>query len=419
MNKFKELGICDDILKSIEKQRFTEPTEIQEKSIPAVLEGKDVVAGSATGSGKTLAFGVGIIQNTERKGGIQALVLAPTRELAQQITDALRDFSHHKKLKIVEVYGGVSINPQMDDLRHADIVVGTPGRILDHMDRGTIDFSRVKTFVLDEADLMVDMGFIDDVRKIMSACPPERQSLMFSATITPDIDYIIKKYMNDPVRVSAENAVDPTKLKQIYYDVRDNAKFSLLVHLLQSEQEGLVMVFCNTRQNTDFVAANLKANKIQAQAIHGGLTQAKRGQIMTNFHKQKVYVLVATNVAARGLDIKGVSHVYNYDIPKESKEYIHRIGRTARAGKEGMAISVLSPRDHENFDRVLRDTDINVELEPLPKFERALIKHKDPPRGESYGRGFGGDRRGGDRRGGSRGGSRGGDRRDGPRRSSY
>jgi ATP-dependent RNA helicase DeaD len=380
MERFKRLGIIEPILKSIEEQRFRKPTTIQEKSVPLVLAGKDVIAGSATGSGKTLAFGSGIIQVSRRGDGIQSLVLTPTRELAEQVSKALSMFSRHKPLNIIAVYGGVSINPQIDGLKEADVVVGTPGRILDHMERNTINLSRVKVLVLDEADRMLDMGFIDDVQRIINRCPRNRQTLLFSATITSGVARLSKRYMRGPVRVSADTYVDPRKLRQVYYDVSDNMKFSTLVHLLKHEHKGLVMVFCNTRMNTDFVANNLKYSGIQSMAIHGGFSQDKRTRVMKQFNSRDVYVLVCTDVAARGLDIKGVSHVYNYDIPKDPKEYIHRIGRTARAGKEGKVINILSPRDHENFRRVLRENEIDMHKEHTPYVKRAVIGQKDKPR---------------------------------------
>jgi ATP-dependent RNA helicase DeaD len=374
MEYFRKLGIIEPILQSIKEEQFEKPSEIQEKSIPTILSGMDVIAGSATGSGKTLAFGAAIIQNCERGNGIQALVLVPTRELAEQNAKALRKFSRYKPLAITAIYGGVSINPQFERLKTADVVIGTPGRILDHIDRRTIRFDRVKILVLDEADRMFDMGFIDDVEKIIRQCPQKRQTLLFSATITRDVAHIARRYMKNPVEISAENYVDPKKLRQVYYDVADNMKFSLLVHLLRNERTGLVMVFCNTQRNTDFVAENLRLNGLKALAIHGGLSQDKRTRTLEQFHSNKIDVLVCTDVAARGLDIKGVSHIYNYDSPKESKQYIHRIGRTARAGHEGIAINLISSRDYENFGRVLRDNDVNVEKQQTPQMERARIK---------------------------------------------
>lgn len=381
MEQFRKLGIIEPILKAIEEEKFEQPTEIQEKSVPLILVGKDVIAGSATGSGKTLAFASGIIESSEKGAGIQALVLTPTRELAQQVAEALRNFSKYKPLtlKIIVVYGGVSINPQIDKLRTADIVIGTPGRTLDHIGRRTIKLNNVKILVLDEADRMLDMGFIDDVEKIIRECPIKRQTLLFSATISREIARLAQRYMKKPVEVSAEAYVDPKKLTQVYYDVPDNLKFSLLVHLLKHEKAGLVMVFCNTRKNVDFVANNLKCEGIDAHAIHGGFTQDKRDRTMKLFHSQKACVLVCTDVASRGLDIQGVSHIYNYDIPTDSKDYIHRIGRTARAGEEGKAINILSSSDYDDFRRVERDYEVDVFEEKMPEVERVKIKWTETP----------------------------------------
>ncbi len=379
MNEFKKLGIIEPLLKVIEEEHFKEPTEIQAKSIPVVIEGKDVLAGSATGSGKTLAFASGILQSIEKRKGIQAIILTPTRELAEQVGNSFKKFAKYVPVKTVIVYGGVSIGPQIEKIKSADIVVGTPGRVLDHLSRNTLRLDKVKTLVLDEADRMLDMGFRDDVEKIMKQCPKFKQTLLFSATITRELSELSKKYMKNPVKVSAESYVDAKKLKQIYYDVQDNMKFSTLVHLLRHEQAGLAMVFCNTRKNVDFVADNLKSSGVDALAIHGGFTQDKRSKIMKQFDSQKrLYVLVCTDVAARGLDIQGVSHVYNYDIPKDPKEYIHRIGRTARAGSEGKAINILVNRDYNNFRKVMRENDVDVEKEKTPFVERVKIKPAKP-----------------------------------------
>jgi len=414
MEKFKQLGLSQEMISLVEKAKFTEPSEIQTKAIPLILEGKDIIGGSATGSGKTFAFGAPIIEKIMPNQGLQALILTPTRELAEQITKVLYHFSEHKQLEVIPVYGGVSINPQISHLKYAEIVVGTPGRILDHLERKTINLSKVKILVLDEADRMFDMGFIHDVEDIIKHCPKERQTLMFSATINPDIDHLVKKHMKSPVSIEVENHVDPTLLKQVYYDVEKNVKFSLLVHLLKKEQTGLVMVFCNTRHNTDFVADNLNKSGIDAMAIHGGLSQDKRNRIMEKFHAGRVYVLVCTDVAARGLDVKNVSHVYNYDAPKTSDEYIHRIGRTARAGQEGIAISLISERDYDNFRNVLRDDSIKPEQVEVPQVEKIWIEIPKRSFGrDGGGRGFGGGRGGGSRGGGSRGrfgGSRGSSR---------
>ncbi|MFH0875193.1 MAG: DEAD/DEAH box helicase [archaeon] len=368
--KFEELGIIEPILKSI---NYSVPTEIQEKSIPLIIEGKDIIAQSATGSGKTFAFGVGIIQKIEKGKGLQALVLTPTRELAAQVAEDLVHYSRFRRLNVAEVYGGVSINPQMDAIRVSDIVVGTPGRILDHIDRRTINFSKISVLVLDEADRMLDMGFIDAVAEIVSKCPLNRQTLLFSATISSDILRLAGNYMKDPVRVNAVPIVDPSLLTQVYYDVADNMKFSVLVHLLKREKSSMSMVFCNTQRMTDFVAKNLRKQGIDAVAIHGGLTQARRTSTLKKFDTQGTSVLVCTDVASRGLDIKGVSHIYNYDIPRDSKDYTHRVGRTARAGESGMAINILSSRDHENFNQVLRHREHNIQrvdiTEPIERVQ--------------------------------------------------
>ena len=378
MKSFEELGLSKPLLDMLKEAGLDKPSEIQEKAIPLILKGKDVIGNSATGSGKTLAFGSGIIERVEKGKGIQALILTPTRELAEQIGNVFKKFSSFKNLDIAIVYGGVNMGHQVRDLKKAEIVIGTPGRTLDHLEKGTLDLSDLKMFVLDEADRMLDMGFIRDVEKIIKNCPKERQTLLFSATIPWDIEELTFRYMKNPEKVSAESYVDASKLKQVYYDVERSKKFSLLVHLLKNEKPGLVMVFCNTRHNTDFVADNLIKMKIDSVAIHGGLTQDKRNKIIKKFHEKSVFVLVCTDVAARGLDIKGVSHVYNYDIPKTSQDYVHRIGRTARAGKEGIAINILCDRDYENFNNVIKDESLNIVPVEVPKMERVRIMLNNP-----------------------------------------
>ena len=420
MEAFKKHGISEELAKALKEAGFTELREIQEKTIPLALAGKDIIGGSATGSGKTLAFGASIIDKVEHGKGVQALIMTPTRELAEQVSMSLKKFSKYKKLFITAVYGGVGIVPQVHDLKRADVVVGTPGRLLDHLERRTLDLKNVKTLVLDEADRMLDMGFIDDVEKIIKQCPKERHTMLFSATISPDIAHIANRHMKNPVNVqSVESMVDPSKLKQVFYDVPSNLKFSLLVHLLKHEHSGLIMIFCNTQRNTDFVANNLMRFEIDSVAIHGGLTQAKRSKIMEHFSSNRVSVLVCTDVAARGLDIKNVSHVYNYDLPANSKEYVHRIGRTARAGEEGIAINIVSQRDYENFSSILQNEELKIEQQAMPEIDKVFIKFDEGSgrqggfggRGRFGGRGGGGRGSGGQGRGGySRGGSRGGDR---------
>jgi superfamily II DNA/RNA helicase len=387
MENFRKLGICEEVLKVLKELNFEKPSEIQEKTIPLVVAGKDVIACASTGSGKTLAFGSGIIQNVERNKGVQALVLTPTRELAQQVGESLQFFSRYKQLNICEIYGGVSYNPQIRAIQNSEVVVGTPGRILDHISQRTLNLDKVSILVLDEADRMLDMGFIKDIKHIISLCNKNRQTLMFSATITPEIASMSKHFMKEAIEISAEKNVDPTKLKQVYYDVMDHDKFSLLTHLIKNDPSKLVMVFCNTKRNADFIAYNLKHNGIKALAIHGGHSQNKRTDTMDQFKDMSFQVLVCTDVAARGLDIKNVSHVYNYDSPAESAQYVHRIGRTARAGKEGIAITVLGSRDYENFTRILREHP-EIERRDIPTFEKALMERKDRVRvGRIDGRG--------------------------------
>lgn len=387
------LGKENPILASIKSRGFHIPTKIQEKSIPEILQGKDVIAGASTGSGKTLAFASGLIKNARNNFGVQGLVLTPTRELAEQVANELADFSQDKNLNVVSVYGGVSMINQVKRLVSAEIVVGTPGRILDHLSRKTIDLSRVNTLVLDEADRMLDMGFQEDVEEIINHCPKNRQTLLFSATISNDIVQLAQDYMKCPIEISTEQYVDPSKLTQIYYDINDNLKYSLLKYLLENESAKLVMIFCNTRKNVDFVANNLKCMGIETLPLHGGYTQDKRNKIMEQFHSKDVHVLVATDVAARGLDIEGVSHVYNYDIPASEKDYTHRIGRTARAGNEGKVLNLVSSRDYENFSNILNAGEFKITPEKTPYIERARMrwmpKRRESFRNERNSRGFG------------------------------
>ena len=388
MEAFKQLGIEDSLLKSLKEQEFKTPTEIQAKTIPEVLQGKDVIAGSATGSGKTLAFGSAIVQKISKGKGIKALIMTPTRELAEQVHSSLKTFAKHKPLNITTVYGGVSIEPQMKALKNADVVVGTPGRILDHISRDTIDLGKIEYLVLDEADRMLDMGFLPDVEKIMKSCPAKkRQTMLFSATLPPEVSKLSKKFMKDPVKINAVQHVDPKKLTQVYYDVPNKLKFSLLVHLLKKESSGLVMVFCNSRNMTDTVAKNLQKQDFDAMAIHGGLTQAQRTKTLSRFNSNKALILVCTDVAARGLDIPGVSHVYNYDVPNDSKQYIHRIGRTARAGESGRAIILLSEKDHDNFQRVLQDNDVKVKKMDKPYIQMVGFQTDSKPKKDNGPRG--------------------------------
>ena len=387
INVFEEFGLSHELLKSIEVQGIVKPTEIQGKSIPHIVKGKDIIGESATGSGKTLAFGCGIIESVKPGDGLQSLVLAPTRELAEQIKDSLSLLS--SKLKIITVYGGVSINPQIDGLKRSEIVVATPGRMLDHIKRGTINTSKIKILVLDEADRMLDMGFIYDVERIISTCPRKRQTMIFSATLSSQIKNLASKHMINPTRVKAESFVDPTKLTQVYYNVKKQLKLSLLVHMLKNHKAGLDMIFCNSRTTTNFVVKNLKANKIKAIGLHGGLSQNQRIKTLQMFNDSKFDVLVCTDVAARGLHIGDVSKVYNYEIPRDSKDYVHRIGRTARAGESGEVVNLLAEFDYDNFSRVLAEyREFNIEKVEVPIVDRVqTIKTFDRGNNGKFNRG--------------------------------
>ncbi|MEK6800440.1 MAG: DEAD/DEAH box helicase [Nanoarchaeota archaeon] len=393
MMNFKLMQLSEGMLRTISNAGFTTPSEIQGKTIPLVLAGKDVIGSSATGSGKTLAFGAGLIDRMKKGLGIQTLVLTPTRELAEQVAQTLRRFSTYKGLNVKEIYGGVAMGPQIHGLRNADVIVGTPGRILDHLERRTLRLSQLKYLVLDEADRMLDMGFIRDVEKIIKECPTERQTLLFSATISEEIGHIAKKYMKNPVHVSVKDQIDPSQLYQKYYDVSQELKFSLLVHLLKLEKNGVVMVFCNTRRNVDQVTSGLYQCGIDALAIHGGLSQSKRNYTLQAFHSRKSLILVCTDVAARGLDIKDVSHVYNFNLPNTGNDYIHRIGRTARAGKNGIAISFVSSGEHSEFRSICKEKSVNIESTLIPGNMKILpIEISAPSKRRMGGRSGGGGR---------------------------
>src|SRR3989344_1086658 len=361
--KFEDLKLSKEILSSIKRLGFDSPTQIQETSIPYILEGKDVIGESATGSGKTLAFGAGVIEKVVSGRGLQALILTPTRELAEQVRQSLMKISFNKKLSIIAIYGGVAIDPQIKSLMKSEVVVATPGRFLDHLDRKTINTSRINLLVLDEADRMFDMGFIDDIEKIIQTCPKNRQTLFFSATISPRVKKLAGRYMINPIDVSAKKHVDPSKLKQSYYDLPKNMKLSLLVTLLKNK------------------------NGIKAIEIHGGLTQNKRTRTIELFNEGKVDVLVCTDVAASGLHIDNVSHIINYEIPHDPNDYVHRIGRTARAGEYGEVINIISGgQDYDEFSNILSTyRDFKIKKMDKPYLERVFpVKVEE----ESGGRGF-------------------------------
>ena len=373
---FQKLKICEEILKVIEKEGFEAPTSIQNKAIPYILERYDVMVKAATGSGKTLTYAVRLIQNSEKGKGVQGLVIVPTRELAKQVGDVLNRFSEYKPLKIVVSYGGGSLNDQKNNFSDIDILVATSGRVKQLITEDILQFSNLQTLVLDEVDSMFVGQFEEDMDFILRNTPHRKQTMVFSATISKEIYMKVKHWMKNPKRIEADLQISPKKLKQVYYDVEPNQKLSLLSYLLKVEKAGLIMVFVNRQDTAEFLSKNLKQTGLEVEVIHGDMIQGKRNRIIKDFHEQKFDVLIATDMVARGIDMDAVSHIYNYNIPKFSDKYIHRIGRTARAGHEGKVINFISKVDQESFIHILQEYKISMQRKDLPKFEEVAIKKK-------------------------------------------
>lgn len=346
--KFDELGLDAEILKAIKRSGFEEATPIQEQTIPLVLQGKDVIGQAQTGTGKTAAFGLPIIQDVDTsKRQIQAVVISPTRELAIQTQEELFRLSKDKHGKVQVVYGGADIRRQIQNLRNApQILVGTPGRLLDHIRRKTVDLSHVQSLVLDEADEMLDMGFLEDIESIISSLPKQRQTLLFSATIPKQILKIGEKFMDEPSVVKIKSKELTTDLvDQFYVKAREFEKFDTMTRIIDVQAPALTIIFGRTKRRVDELSKGLEARGYNAAGIHGDLTQQRRMTIMNKFKAGKLDILVATDVAARGLDISGVTHVYNYDIPQDPESYVHRIGRTGRAGHHGVSVTFVTPNE--------------------------------------------------------------------------
>ena len=332
----------------LEAQGITVATPVQEEIIPAIVNGQDVLAQSETGSGKTLSFAIPIIEKLQRGDGLRALILVPTRELCIQVTAEFFKYSYGKHLGIVSVYGGVSINTQAAKLRNANIIVATPGRLIDLMSRNALRLATIKYFVCDEADRMLDMGFIRDVEKIARQLPTEHQTMLFSATVSKEIEKLAGKYLHNPKNVRLASTVKPIFLRQMYCIVPPEQKVDLLADLLR-EDHHLAIIFCNRKHITVKLAKKLNGLGIHARCLNGNMSQPQRERVTNEFRQNKFNVLVATDVAARGLDIDNVSHVYNFEIPKDVESYTHRVGRTARAGKKGEAISLVATEDEKKF----------------------------------------------------------------------
>lgn len=344
---FNHLGLKAELLRAVSDQGYTVPTPIQSEAIPAVLAGKDIMAGAQTGTGKTAAFALPILQmlseGSGRNHAPRTLVVTPTRELAAQVHESVRTYGKFLQLRTAVVFGGVGIHPQISKLRRGiDILVATPGRLLDLAGQGAVDLSRVKILVLDEADRMLDMGFIKDIRKILKLLPQQRQNLMFSATYAGDVHQLAKSLLNDPMRVqvSPENVATDLVTHRVH-PVARSRKRALLAHLIKTENWPQALVFTRTKHGADRLVKQLIREGISATAIHGNKSQSVRTRALADFKKGKVKLLIATDLAARGLDIKEMPYVVNYDIPQVPEDYIHRIGRTGRAGSNGFAITLV------------------------------------------------------------------------------
>ncbi len=371
---FTTLGLSDLVLKGIQAAGYTVPTPIQSRAIAPALEGRDIIGIAQTGTGKTAAFVLPMLHRLDkpqaalpealtrsgagfkRQHHVRALVVTPTRELAQQVHDAVRKYGHFMRLKAASVYGGVKMDGQLKLLhRGVDIVIATPGRLLDHLMRGSIDLSHVEILVLDEADRMLDMGFINDVRKIVGAVPKDRQTMMFSATMSADIQKLTGAILRNPQTVEAGERRNPAEtITQHFYTIVPHAKMDLLNHVLESEKMESVLVFSRTKHGADKICRRLERAGVKAVAIHSNRTQSQRQRALEGFKQGHFRVLVATDIAARGIDIDGISHVINFDIPQYAEDYIHRIGRTGRAGATGDAITFVTREDHQHMKNIER-----------------------------------------------------------------
>ena len=366
---FSTFGMSDALLKSITAVGYEEPTPIQLSTIPVLLKGNDVIAQAQTGSGKTAAFGLPIIENIDSKlRKVQALVLCPTRELAIQVSEALHKYGRHKEVETLPIYGGQPYERQFRGLqRGPQIVVGTPGRVMDHMRRETLDLSHIKFFVLDEADEMLDMGFIEDIEWVMEHLPTERQTALFSATMPPRIANLASRHMRNPERISvASKQMTVPETAQAFYEVPRNRKIDALTRIMDAEVPSLAMIFCRTKMMVDELGEALMARGYSAETLHGDLSQAQRDRVMRRFRTGQADILIATDVAARGLDIPDVSHVINYDIPEGPETYVHRIGRTGRAGKTGIAITLVTAREARWIRQIERAVRARIEPRRLP-----------------------------------------------------
>jgi ATP-dependent RNA helicase RhlE len=399
---FETLGLGPNLLRSIGEVGYAEPTPIQQAAIPLIIDGKDLIGIAQTGTGKTAAFTLPMLETLERltsdpsrRGKTRALVLSPTRELVVQIHENVSAYAKHLPLKVATIYGGVNEAPQKKALRQGvDLVIATPGRLMDLMGQGCADFSGLEYFVLDEADRMLDMGFLPNIRKIVKDLPKKgRQTLLFSATLSRDIEKLTKEFLYRPETVEIGRRTNPADtVKQCIHEVPKSAKLSLLKHLLQDNDLYSVLVFTRTKHGADRVAKQLGKSKIPTAAIHSNRTQNQRTRALQDFKDGKTRVLVATDIAARGIDVEGITHVINFDFPPHAEDYIHRIGRTGRANTEGEAISFITPEDHGPLRLLERKIRKTIYRKKVSGFNPSYVpKAARPNHGPAKGKG-GGDR---------------------------
>lgn len=376
--KFSDLGLSDAMLDALNKKGFEEPSPIQAKTIPFLLENhKDLIGKAQTGTGKTAAFGIPLIESlVPESRNVQAIILAPTRELAIQVGEELNSFS--PKTRVLPIYGGQPIDRQTARLRRGvDIVVGTPGRVMDHLKRGTLDISKVSHVVLDEADEMLNMGFVEDIETILESAPDDRRTVLFSATMPNHIERLAKKYMKDYEVISvAAKQLNRDNVSQIYYEVSNSDKFEALYRIIDVEESFYGVVFCRTKMDADDVSHKLNNRGCRAEAIHGDLSQAQREKVLNKFRKRDLTILVATDVAARGIDIQDLSHVVNYSLPQDPESYVHRIGRTGRAGKSGKAITLITPSESRKLSGIQRVANTQIDKKVIPGVAEVVSSKK-------------------------------------------
>ena len=376
---FNEMNIQIGIKKAIEALGFSEPTDIQSEAIPKVLEGLDVIGEAQTGTGKTFSFAIPMIEKIDPKNNsVQGLVMLPTRELALQVyAEYVKLLKFNREIRLTTIYGGQSYDKQIKDLKNKPhIVIGTPGRIIDHMNRGTLNFQNLKMLVLDEADEMLKMGFIDDIEYVLKTTPETRQTTLFSATMPDEIRRVSKKYLHNPVNIKiAKKTLTVESTKQYYYEVKQSSKTDLLIRLLDYYNFNSVMVFCNTKSMVDELTSALQMHEYQADGLHGDLKQVQRDRVMNSFRNGLTKILIATDVAARGIDVKGVEAVFNYDLPQDDESYVHRIGRTGRAGESGISLSFVTGRRNNRILEIEKYTKSKMEKKEIPNVDE-IIKQK-------------------------------------------